>query len=81
MEIEKRTKLNANGVKDSANMWRTFGGEHYGHWAICPSAERIAAYRAAGLKCRRIKDELFLRHADEARAAELDAEARWEPWA
>lgn len=70
-------KLNGNGVKDSANMWRTFGGEHYGHWAICPSAERIAAYRASGIKCRRIRDELFVREADESAAAALDASTRF----
>jgi hypothetical protein len=77
---EKVRKLNQNGVKDSANMWRTFDGEHYGHWAIYPSGERISAYRAAGIKCRRIKDELFVRQADEAKAVALDASTRWESW-
>ena len=80
MSERKVRKLNQNGVKDSANMWRTYGGEHYGHWAICPSVERITAYRAAGIKCRRVKDELFVREADEAKAAELDSKTRWEAW-
>lgn len=65
-------RLNHAGVKNSANMWRTFGGELYPHYAIEPTEEQIAAYRAAGVKCRRVGVELFVREADQALAAQVD---------
>lgn len=70
----KRRCLNPNGVKDSADMWRTFDGAHYPAWLICPSKERVAAYRAAGIRCRRIKDELFVHHMDTDEAAKIDSQ-------
>lgn len=71
---KKRRKLNGNGLKDSCDMWRTYNGEHYGAWLICPSEARVKAYRAAGIKCRRIKDELFVRDDDLDIAREIDVE-------
>lgn len=70
--MEKNRGLNHFGVKNSANMWRTYGGEPYPHWAICPTPELIAAYRAAGVRCRRVGEELFVHEADQGAAAEVD---------
>lgn len=70
--IVKNTRLNQHGVKNCADMWRTFNGEHYSHWTICPTPELIAKLRSAGVKCRRVGEELFVRHADLAAAAEAD---------
>jgi hypothetical protein len=63
---------NQAGVKDASDCYRTFKGEHYTAWTSFPSEERIAAYRAAGLKCRRLGDELFMRAIDCDEAHEID---------
>jgi hypothetical protein len=78
-EIRRATGLNPHGVKDSANMWRTFNGEHFNHWMVGPTRAQIAAYRAAGVRCRHVRsiarqiDDLFVHHADEELAAQVDA--------
>lgn len=77
MKIEKSTKLNAHGVKDSANMWRTFNGAHYEHLECNPTPKVIAAYRAAGVRCRHVRnaarqiDDLFCHHEDRDLAHEV----------
>lgn len=58
---------NRQGVKDSADCWRTINGEPYVAWLRCPSAERIQAYRDAGLRVRRFGEELFV-HDDDKKA-------------
>jgi hypothetical protein len=74
MSDTKKTTLNAHGVKDAADMWRTFNGEHYIQWMSFPPDERIKGYRAAGIKCRRVGEELFVRQSDKDKALAYDAE-------
>jgi hypothetical protein len=38
------------------------------------SAQRIAAYRVAGVRCRRFGDDVFIREADIAKAIDVDAD-------
>lgn len=64
----KNDTRNPAGVKDSANLYRTFGGAHYVHWEIDPSADYIKALRAAGVRCRRVGCELFVHHEDQKKA-------------
>lgn len=70
--VIKKNYRNRAGVKDASDCYRTFNGEHYDAWTSFPSKERIKAYRAAGLKCRRIGDELFMRGIDCDQADEID---------
>lgn len=63
---------NRHGIKDASDCYRTFGGEHYVAWLSFPSDARIASYRKAGLKCRRLGVELFLRATDQDAAHEID---------
>lgn len=63
------TALNRNGVKDSADMWRTVNGERFIQWTAFASDERVRAYRAAGVRCRRFVGEMFIHHEDRAQAA------------
>lgn len=66
--MAKTTKLNTAGVKNSADMYRTFNGAHYPHWAIDPSPDYVKRLRAAGVRCRRVGVELFIHHEDYAKA-------------
>lgn len=74
MALEKSDKRNPFGVKNCADMYRTFNGEHYGQWMSFPSVARVKAYRAAGVRCRRIGEELYVHHMDEDDASKVDAE-------
>ena len=71
-QIEKRTRLNRNGVKASSDMWRTIAGVSYVAWLSYPSPDLIAAYRANGVRCRRLGQELFVHHMDRAFARSID---------
>lgn len=71
-EKRKTNRRNANGVKNSADLYRTFNGEHYIAWISFPSQERIDAYRCAGVKCRLRGEELFVRKADILDASAVD---------
>lgn len=64
---------NAHGVKESANCYRTIDGARYDCWISCPSAARVTAYRAAGIRCRRQGEELFVHQMDTDMAAAIDA--------
>ena len=64
---------NSHGLKDSIDMYRTFNGHHYIAWLSCPSEDRIAAYRIAGVRCKRRGDELFIHHMDRDDASAVDA--------
>lgn len=60
---------NERGYKDSPNCYRTFGGERF----VCITAGDAFRYsveklRAAGIRVRRIGEELFVHHADAERA-------------
>jgi len=67
-------KRNRYGCNDAFECYRTFNGEKYPAWMSFPSSDRIRAYRAAGIRCRRLGDELFVHFADRDRAAAIDAE-------
>jgi len=59
---------NRFGVNDSADCHRTIGGVVYGSWGSCVPPTLIKAYRAAGVRCRRFGEELFI-HPDDKKAA------------
>lgn len=65
---------NRHGLNDAADCYRTFGGEKYPAWMSYPSADRVRAYRAAGVRCRRQGAELFVHWDDQDAAAEVDAQ-------
>lgn len=65
---------NHAGVKDSANMYRTFGGAHYAHWAIEPPERYVKRLRAAGIRCRRVGEEFFVHLDDAIRARAVPGE-------
>jgi len=69
-------RRNPHGVNDAIDCYRTFGGERYPAWMSFPSAEHIAAYRAAGVRCRKIGEELFVHEDDINLAGRVDASAK-----
>lgn len=64
---------NRYGCNDAADCYRTIKGARYVAWMSVPSMDRIAAYRQAGIRCRRFGDELFVHEADVSAAADVDA--------
>ena len=70
---DKTNRRNEHGVKASIDMYRTIGGAHFISWGSFMTDERIAAYRAAGIRCARRGVELFIHHADEEAAKAVDA--------
>lgn len=60
------------GVAYSSDCYRTFDGERYEAWTSCATADVIAAYRRAGVRCRRLGEELFVHVDDKERAAQFD---------
>lgn len=72
-------RRNAQGYNDTSDCYRMFGGERYIGWLVYPSEQRIALYRQAGLKCRRLKEELFLRETDTQEASDIDNEMENKP--
>lgn len=55
---------NSKGVNDASDCIRTVNGVKYVAWMSFPTADRIKAYRAAGVRCRRFSEELFLHPMD-----------------
>jgi len=52
---------------------RTIGGYEFEAWLSFPSADRLKAYRAAGVRCRRFGSELFVYTMDTDDAKKVDA--------
>ena len=79
---EKSDQRNFFGVKDSADLYRTIGGVHFGQYSNAHVDERVAAYRAAGIRFRRIRydgvPELFVANEDWPKAREIDAANGWQ---
>lgn len=75
---ELRIMVNGRRCSNSAPLvdqcYRTVNGAHYVAWLSCPSADRIAAYRAAGARVRRFGDELYVHHMDDDICERVDAE-------
>ena len=65
---------NSAGVNDTTSCYRIINGQRYLGWVICPTDARIARYRGSGVRCRRLKDELFICEEDSAKAHAVDAE-------
>lgn len=65
--------MNRYGVKDASDCRRTINGLLYLAHMSCPSAERIALYRKAGIRCRRQGDELYVAFLDQDQANDIDA--------
>lgn len=63
---------NRNGVKDAFDCFRTINGVKYVAWMSFPTKERIKSYRAAGIRCRRFGEELFVHPMDEENAKRID---------
>lgn len=74
-EIVKRETRNRHGVKESCDQYRTIKGAHHVAWSVNPSAERIAAYKAAGVRCALRGDDLYVHHMDTDDAATVDTKA------
>lgn len=73
MDIEKSNHRNAHGVKESCDQYRTIKGAHHIAWSVNPSADRVVAYRAAGVRCALRGDDLYVHHMDTDDAARVDA--------
>lgn len=63
---------NEHGVKYSSDCYRTFGGYRYDCWMSNPSEDRISAYRSAGIRCKRLGEELFVHQLDTDMAKKID---------
>lgn len=72
-DTEKRNHRNVHGVKESYDQYRTIKGAHYVAWSVNPSADRIAAYRTARVRCALRGDDLYVHHMDTDNAARIDA--------
>lgn len=71
--LDRTNRRNAHGLKASCDCYRTINDHIYTAWLSCPGTDRIAAYRKAGIRCRRFGDELFVHSNDLARASDVDA--------
>lgn len=60
------------GIKLSSDRYRHFNGELFIAWLIYPSTERVSTYRAAGVRCRRIKEDLYINEDDKDLALQID---------
>lgn len=69
----RTNRRNSHGVKASCDCYRTIKGHEYQAWMSCPSTDRIAAYRAAGVRVRRFGEELFVHVWDTEEAGKVDA--------
>jgi len=69
-------KRNRYGVNDSSQCYRIINGLRYMAWSSNASAELIAAYRKAGIRCRRQGVELFVFIDDRNMAYEVTT--KWE---
>jgi len=70
--VDVRNQRNKHGVKWQCDSYRTINGEHYIAWMSYPAVDRIMAYRAAGIRCRRFGEELYIHHADKDAATAID---------
>jgi len=70
---------NKYGCNDAIDCYRTFNGVKYPAWMSFPSSDRVKAYRKAGVRCRRLGEELFVHWADRQLAAEVDVTAEKQP--
>lgn len=61
-------------LKQSIARYRTFNGETYIAWLINPTTDRVALYRARGVKCRTVDGEVFIREDDKKKAKSIDYE-------
>lgn len=46
---------NDAGVKDCCDIYRTVAGERWSQYSDYPGDDRLKVYRAAGLRCRKLK--------------------------
>jgi len=65
-------RRNQHGYKDTADCIRHFNGEEYVGWMAAISPDRIAAYRAAEIRCRKVGADLFVHHMDLNVARDVD---------
>lgn len=63
-----------DGYKLASDLYRTINGAPYIAWMSFPSVDRIAAYRARGIRCRRFGDELFIAESDQDAARVVDSQ-------
>ena len=70
-EIAITNQRNKHGVKDSCHQYRTINGQHYMQWTSNFNDDTVKAYRAAGVRVRVIKSEMYIRHADVEKALQL----------
>lgn len=63
---------NAHGVNDLSQMYRTVDGVRWEAYGYAPPADRIAAYRAIGVRCRKVGDILFMHPEDFGESWRID---------
>lgn len=63
---------NALGLKDTMYCYRTFNGAEYVGWMAYVSKDRMAAYRAAGVRVRKVGSDVFVHHMDKDEALRVD---------
>ncbi|GJD58135.1 hypothetical protein [Methylobacterium dankookense] len=66
-----------NGFKAAAECWRTINGVRWPQRHCDPTAEIVAAYRAAGIRYRKVKhkdggSDLFVHPEDHGKAEQID---------
>lgn len=69
---------NVLGFKDCCNIYRTVSGLRWGQYSDYPEPNRVSAYRAAGLRCRKVTmgdgyAALVMHPDDWTRAGDIDA--------
>lgn len=71
--MKKIRTLNAAGVKNSSNRWRTFNGEIYIMWTVEQFEGQRKLYTAAGVRNHLIDGcEIFIHEDDKALARSVD---------
>lgn len=70
---------NDHGVKDCCDIYRTVAGERWSQYSDYPGDDRVKAYRAAGLRCRKLRmndgyEALIMHPSDWVRAGRIDAD-------
>lgn len=63
---------NGSGSNDTTDCYRTVEGVKYVGWGARITVARLKAYRAAGVRCRRFADELYVCEDDSGKTIELD---------
>jgi len=62
------TARNQHGVANSCDQYRTIDGLRWNQWASCLTSAVVNLYKRSGVRCRYIKNELYVHPHDVALA-------------